>query len=89
MNDDDRPGTESHFDYSAPAELYMLNARGARGRATRYRRFQSAAEAIRFAVEEISGQLLVGAVMQIDDERFDHKALRALYAQDAYPLARA
>jgi hypothetical protein len=67
----------------------MLSARGARGRATAYRRFPSAAEAIRFAVEEIPGQLLVGVVMQVDDERFDHKALRELYAQDAYPLPRA
>jgi hypothetical protein len=89
MNDNRTPSTSPRFDFSAPAEIYMLNARGARGRATGYRRFQSAAEAIRFAVEEVPAQSLVGVVMQVDDARFDHKALRKLYAHDAYPLARA
>ncbi len=32
--------------------------------------------------------MLVGAVMEVREERFDHKAIRELYARGAYPLAR-
>ena len=37
------------FDYSSPAELFLARRRG---RDTDYRRFATAAEAIRYAVEE-------------------------------------
>jgi hypothetical protein len=78
------------FDYSAPAEIFMTHARQARRHATTttYRRFQSAAEAIRYAIEEIPPPLLVGAVMEVQEERFDHAGIRGLYAQSGYPLAR-
>jgi hypothetical protein len=74
------------FDYSAPAEVYILRPWSARRYA--YRRFESAAEAIRFSIEELPPQNLVGAVMEVDEARFDHKDIRALYAEDRYPLAR-
>ena len=38
------------FDYNSPAELYLSRRRG---RHTDYRRFATAAEAIRYAVEEL------------------------------------
>ncbi len=74
------------FDYSAAAEVFILRPWSARRYA--YRRFNSAAEAIRFTIEELPPQNLVGAVMEVDEARFDHKDIRALYAQDGYPLAR-
>ncbi len=76
------------FDYSAPAEIFMMQTRPARRQATNYRRFPTAAEAIRFAVEEVPGPLLVGAIMEVREERFDHKGIRELYARDEYPLTR-
>jgi len=79
-----RPG----FDYSAPAEMFLLRGRAARGRASGYRRFPTAAEAIRFAIEEIPEPLLVGAVMEVREERFDHNAIRDLYQRREYPLSR-
>ena len=39
------------FDYSAPAELFL--AKPAKGSRTKYRRFATAAEAIRYAVEDL------------------------------------
>jgi hypothetical protein len=88
VNDNEKALREPRFDFAAPAELYMLRARGARGRAAGYRRFASAAEAIRFAVEEVPEQQLIGVVMEVEEGRFDHKALRALYARKDYPLSR-
>lgn len=80
----DGPG----FDYSAPAEMFVIRARSLPGRATGYRRFTTAAEAIRFAMEQIPAPLLVGTVMEVQEERFDHNAIRSLYLQREYPLSR-
>ena len=41
----------SSFDYSAPAELFL--SKPAKGCRTKYRRFATAAEALRFAVDEL------------------------------------
>ena len=42
------------FDYGVPAELFMGKRKGGPRQPLRYRRFATAAEAIRFAVEELS-----------------------------------
>jgi hypothetical protein len=41
----------SSFDYSAPAELFLFKP--AKGSRTKYRRFATAAEALRYAVEDL------------------------------------
>jgi len=88
-NDNTSPTrVDTRFDYSAPAEIFMMRKRSARGQAAGYRRFSTAAEAIHFAVEEIPGPLLIGVVMEVREERFDHKGIRELYARDDYPLKR-
>jgi len=48
----------------------------------------TAAEAIRFAIEALPAPLLVGAYLQVGDERFDSDQIRELYQSDAYPLER-
>lgn len=53
-----------------------------------YKRFENASEAIRYAVEDLNPALLFGAVMEIDEERFDGKQIQDLYASDDYPLKR-
>jgi hypothetical protein len=60
------------FDYDSPAELFMRKHMGIRRRATpHYRRFATAAEAIRFAVKEMPAVRTLGARMQVGDERFN------------------
>jgi hypothetical protein len=76
----------SNFNYRAPAELF--GNPGRHRRSVSYRRFASGAEAVRFAVEGISDAHLAGVTLQVGDDRFDHRAIRALYDSAKYPLAR-
>ena len=57
------------FDYSAPAELFL--AKPMKGSRTKYRRFATAAEAIRYAVEDLRTPRAFGAWLQVGDERFN------------------
>jgi hypothetical protein len=75
------------FDYKASAGLYEGRGRH-RSSGLGYKRFNSAAEAIRFAIEEMNPTQTAGAVLEVDEERFDLKDITRLYEQDAYPLER-
>ena len=78
------------FDYGVEAELFPGRSWGGRsGRPVPgYRRFVRAAEAIRFAVEELSPALLHGACLEVDEQRYDGEAIRRLYDSADYPLVR-
>jgi hypothetical protein len=45
----------------------------------RYVRFDTAANAIRHAIETLPPLVLKGAVLQVDDGRYDYKLIRELY----------
>lgn len=76
------------FDYSTGAELYSSKF-GRRGpQPLIYRRFESAAEAIRFAIEDLPAQFLAGTYLEVDETRFPSGEIRQLYASTHYPLAR-
>src|SRR6266849_3111034 len=76
------------FDYEAVAELFPTRNRKFNRQFTRYRRFDSAAEALRFAIEELPQQLLLGACLEVEEERFDRNEMRRLYDSTDFPLAR-
>jgi hypothetical protein len=76
------------FDYAAPAELFACASRGSSRRPVQYRRFPTGAEAIRYAIEILPAELLVGAVLEVDEDRFDGKQIRELYDNHEYPLPR-
>jgi hypothetical protein len=75
------------FDYNAPAELFPRPSKTRTGN-LRYKRFDTAAEALRFAVEEIAAPALMGAYLEVDEERFGTQEIRYLYENAAYPLTR-
>jgi hypothetical protein len=81
-----RPMTS--FDFKSPAELYPSRSRAQGRRPIKYRRFPTAAEALRFAVEELPPSLLLGAVLEVGEQRFDGNGIRALYDRPDYPLKR-
>ena len=64
----------------------MAKRKGGPRQRLRYRRFATAAEAIRFAVEELVRAL--GAWMQVGDQRFDGDDIQRLYDSDDFPLQR-
>jgi hypothetical protein len=81
-------GESTVFDYDAPAELFMAKRRGGSRQPLGYRRFATAAEAIRFAVEEFPAVRALGAWMQVGDDRFDCDDIQRLYDSGKYPLPR-
>jgi hypothetical protein len=77
----------SAFDYNAEAELFP--SRSVRRHPVGYKRFARAADAIRFAIEELPAQSLAGAWLEVDEERFDAAQIRRLYEHADYPLQRS
>jgi hypothetical protein len=79
----------ARIDYGASAELFISKSKGASRRPMTYRRFPTGAEAIRFAIEQLSPLLLAGTILQVGEERFDQSGIRSLYENTDYPLVRA
>ena len=74
-------------DYSAPADLYPARNR-LRKSPLGYMRFDTAAEAVRYAIEELPPAQLGGTVIEVDEARFEADAIGQLYLSTDYPLSR-
>jgi len=76
------------FDYGLPAELIMAKRKGGARSRLISRRFATAAEAIRFAVEDFPALRALGAWMQVRDKRFNGEDIHRLYQSQQFPLRR-
>ena len=77
------------FDYATEAELFSTSARRkSRRPPLGYKRFARASDAIRFAIEELSPQLLVSTILEVSEKRYQSSEIRFLYESEEYPLAR-
>lgn len=82
-------GNLRKFDYGASAELFMPKRKGGPRQSIGYRRFDTAAEALRFVVEDFPAVRALGPWMQIGDDRFDSNDIQRLYESTDYPLRRS
>jgi hypothetical protein len=82
------------FDYSTVAKLFPtktdaeLSPAKSRRHPVGYGRFARAADAIRFAIEELPAELLPGARLEVNEMIFDRDGIRRLYDSEDYPLVR-
>ena len=75
------------FDYNAPAELFL--SKPVKGSRIKYRRFATAAEALRYAVEDLRTPKAFGAHLEVGDERFNSSEIQRLYEANDYPLRKS
>jgi len=76
------------FDYNARAELFPPRLRKSPHQRFGYRRFAAAADAVRFAVEELPRELLIGAILEVDGARYGGEQIRRLYEAGNFSLLR-
>jgi hypothetical protein len=79
----------SEFNYNASAELFPTRRRLPKRQSFGYKRFEQASQAIRFAMENLPPDSLIGAFLEVDEQRFGSDGIRRLYDSAEYPLARS
>ena len=80
--------SDEKFDFQAPAELFTSKSIRVRSRAVKYMRFNHAADAVRFAIEKLPTEVLLGAYLEVNEKRYDSREIRRLYDRPGYPLPR-
>src|SRR3954454_18322418 len=80
--------TMAAFSYNASAELFPAAIRKKKRAGFAYRRFDTAAAAVQFAIEELPADSLNRAYLQVDEACFDQAGIGGLYDSADFPIAR-
>ncbi len=75
-------------EYRSEASLYYAKSAHSKQKSLVFRRFTKAAEAIRFAVEELSPKIFDGCSLEVNESHYFGREIRPLYDDHAYPLRR-
>lgn len=75
------------FDYTLSAELFHPTGPSSRSPLS-FHRFETSAQAIKFAIEDLSTERLGRAVLEVNEVRYDAPVIRRLYESNDFPLAR-
>jgi hypothetical protein len=76
------------FDYGAAAELFPGRHKTRIDRSRDVQEIRRSGEAIRYAVEVLPASSLLGAFLEVNEERFGSNEIRRLYESVEYPLPR-
>jgi hypothetical protein len=76
------------IDYASEASLYYSKSAHPKQKSLVFRRFTVAAEAIRFAVEELSPKILDSCSLEVNEAHYFGREIRPLYDDCAFPLRR-
>jgi len=74
--------------YKMEASLYYAKSASSQRKALVLRRFAKAAEAIRYAVEDLAPELLQGCSLEVNESYYFGQEIRPLYDDRAFPLRR-
>lgn len=74
--------------FSSFAELFIAKGRNKGRFPMTYRRFDSAAEAVRFGIEELPPAFLAATILEVDGQRFGRRQIQLLYDRPDYPFTR-
>jgi hypothetical protein len=77
------------FDYGMEAGLFSRKGPKLRPNGLGYKRFARAADAIRFAMEDVSAEMLRGCSLEVGDKVYVGAEIRSLYEDTDYPLSRS
>jgi hypothetical protein len=75
-------------DYRTEAALFFNKTPKAKSKSLVFRRFSHAAEAIRYAVEELAPTALNSCSLEVNEQHFFGREIRPLYDSAAFPLRR-
>jgi hypothetical protein len=75
-------------DFKASAELFPSRRWNSNKAPASYKRFPSTAKAVQFAIETLPPEFLLGAILQVGDDRYDRDGIQQLYESKKYPLTR-
>jgi hypothetical protein len=75
-------------DYRMEASLYFSKRAGAKQKSLAFRHFGHAADAIRYAVEDLSPQIFNSCSLEVNGLYYFGRQIRPLYDSDAFPLQR-